>query len=79
MSLSKYLLILQRLDGLIRTRATGSPSALAKRFNVSTRMIHYYINDLKELGADVEYDYTKRSYYYQTEFHILGKPKRMEA
>jgi len=37
---------LERLDALIRRRGTGSPAELARRFKVSARTLHNYVNDI---------------------------------
>jgi transcriptional antiterminator len=66
MKLIAQLQNLDRLDGLIRRKATGSSVQLAARFGCSRRTIHNYLKMLEELGAEVVYCKKRRSYYYET-------------
>jgi hypothetical protein len=63
--------LIDRLDGLIRRKATGKPSELARRLNVCERKVYQLIEMLKDLGAPVEYSSERESYYYaaEVEFH----------
>lgn len=63
MALDKYF-NLERLDYLIQRKATGTPESLARRFNVSPRTIYNYINELKNLGATIDYDHRLQTYFY---------------
>lgn len=73
MSCIKYLERLKRIDRLIRSRATGSPSELASKLELSERSIFGYLNDLKALGAPILWSTTHQSYIYTegTEFGIF--------
>lgn len=55
---------IQRLDQLIRIKATGSPSNLAMKLEVSERCIYNYINLMKDLGAPIKFCRYRKSYYY---------------
>jgi predicted DNA-binding transcriptional regulator YafY len=55
---------LERLDFLIRKKATGTPSELSKKMGVSERAIYKYLKFLKSLGAEVKYSKQRQSYYY---------------
>ncbi len=55
---------LEYLDSLIRISATGNPRTLAKKLNISLRATYDYINMLKSLGAPINYDRYKETYYY---------------
>ncbi|MFA8298682.1 MAG: HTH domain-containing protein [Hyphomicrobiales bacterium] len=59
--------ILKRIDQLIRLRATGTPSELANKINVSERCIYNYLNFMKELGCPISYSHSIKSYYYEYE------------
>lgn len=59
--------LIDRLDGLIRRKATGKPSELARRLNVCERKVYQLIDTLRNLGAPVEYCPHRESYYYTTE------------
>ena len=51
MKLIAQLQHLDRLDSLIRRKATGSSAHLAARFGCSRRSIYNYLKTLKELEA----------------------------
>lgn len=70
-----YLSVLSRLDHLIRTRATGTSGDLAKKFNVSKRMIYHYLNELRAMGAEISYDHKKRHYHYTNRFSMFNALK----
>lgn len=61
---------LNRLHGLIKREATGSPNSLARRFNVSKATIIRYIQSLKEMDAPIEYSRDKCCYYYKHDFDL---------
>jgi biotin operon repressor len=66
MKLIAQLQHLDRLDRLIRRKATGCSDQLAARFGCSRRTIYNYLKTLQELGAKVSYCDQRRSYYYET-------------
>ncbi|MEQ1746799.1 MAG: hypothetical protein ABMA02_15305 [Saprospiraceae bacterium] len=57
--------LLQRLDHLIRTRATGTPCDLADRLGTSKRDVCRIIADLREQGFPIGYDREGGTYYYK--------------
>jgi hypothetical protein len=63
----EMLELIDRLDGLIRRKATGKPSELARRLNVCERKTYQLIDILRNLGAPVEYCRHRESYYYTTD------------
>jgi len=66
MKLIEQLQQLDRLDRLIDRSATGSPSALSRRFNVSERQVYRLIDTLRYLGGDIKYSRERQTYYYQS-------------
>ena len=57
---------IERMDLLIRTNATGSPTDFALRMGMSTRTLFNYINFMKtQLRAPIEYSTTLQSYFYK--------------
>ncbi len=62
--MKKYIQRLKNIDSLIQTQSTGSPKELAKKMNMSERMIYRYLHNLRGLGAPISYNYEKRSYMY---------------
>ncbi|REA60324.1 hypothetical protein DSL64_14505 [Dyadobacter luteus] len=67
MDLAKYFDRLQRLHRLISKKATGSPSELANKLNLSERAIFEYIRMMRELGGPIAFCPVRRSYYYERE------------
>lgn len=55
---------LERLDYLIRSRATGTPQELAERLEISERRLYDILNEMRDLGAPIKYSKTLRTYYY---------------
>jgi len=60
----RYFDRLQTIDYLIRIKGTGKPAQLAKRLRISERTLYEFLKMMKELGAPIEYDRYKESYYY---------------
>lgn len=58
---------LERLDQLIRLKATGSPKDLAQRMDVSERTIYNLMDNLRTFGAEVGYCRNRESYYYEND------------
>jgi len=56
---------LERVDQLIRMKATGSPKDLAQRLSLSERSIYDLINQMKSLGAPIIYNSLRGSYEYE--------------
>lgn len=67
MKLLKQLCLLDRLDQLIRMKATGTPSQLANRLDVSERTVYNLIGHLKSLGAEIAYSRDRMSFIYENE------------
>ncbi len=63
--------LIERIDQLIRLRATGNPKQLAERFEVSESSIYRMIETIKDLGAPVEYSISSQSYVYTWEVNFL--------
>ena len=55
---------LDRLDALIRRKATGSREELAERLGVSVRTVTNLKQELEDLGAEICYDRERGSYVY---------------
>ncbi|MGD1842800.1 MAG: hypothetical protein ACFB0B_18165 [Thermonemataceae bacterium] len=58
---------LDRLDGLIRMKATGRPAVLAARLDISESTLYEFINLMKDLGAPIKWDAYRSSYVYEPE------------
>lgn len=70
---------LERIDRLIQTKATGTPTKLASRIGISERCVYKYLNLMKDFGAPIKFDNGRQSYYYDEEgyFKISFRFKRM--
>jgi predicted DNA-binding transcriptional regulator YafY len=67
MKIDKLQRKLERIDQLIRLKATGTPREFAKKLNISKSTVYEYLKDLKEIGADVIYDKNRNSFIYKEE------------
>ena len=65
MTFLEKIQIIERIDQLIRMKATGSPNELAERLNVSKRCVFYILNIMKNMDAPIVYCNNRRSYYYE--------------
>jgi HTH domain len=65
MNLFEGNLLLERLDSLIRRRATGCIKQLANRLDVSERTAERLIADLRDQGLPICYDRGNNTYYYE--------------
>ena len=70
---------LEQLDNLIRLKATGDPKTLARKLNISLRAVYDYINVLKSLGAPINYNRHKGTYYYDEQGHFHFKFIKTDA
>jgi len=77
MAITTYLERLQRIDQLIRLKATGTPRELANKLGVSKRTVYEYIQTLKDMDAPICYCKVSRSYVYEEpgRFEINFKKK----
>lgn len=58
---------IKHIDALIQENKTGTPADLAKAIGVSERTIHRTIKRMRILGAPINYNYLKKTYYYKEE------------
>lgn len=85
MSFLKYLHRLQRIDDLIRRKATGNPKEFANKVNLCRSALMKYIREMKELGAPIAYCKHRESYYYEEEkelftgFKLHRLPEKKES
>ncbi|WP_173074120.1 HTH domain-containing protein [Tenuifilum thalassicum] len=64
---------LERIDRLIRLKATGSPKELADKLGVSERHVYRIINQLKEIDCPIYFDKDRCSYCYRDEGKLIFK------
>ncbi len=60
----KQIELIQRIDQLIRLKATGTAIELASKLGISRAKLYRVIDTMKELNAPVEYDFTSQSFVY---------------
>lgn len=70
MTFSEQLRIIVRLHQLIKRKGTGTPERLAFRLNLSRASTFRYINEMKSLGAPIQYCRFKQTYYYERQFEL---------
>jgi len=77
----KKIQLIERIDQLIKLKATGSARELASRINLSKSTVYEILELMKMMGAEIEYDSERRSYFYSREktlsigFIEMGKVK----
>lgn len=71
---------IERVDALIRRKATGSLSELATRLGISERYVYILIKLMKNLGGPIYFDNDCNSYCYEEKvtfsvgFELINKP-----
>lgn len=53
------------IDGLIQSECTGDAQQLATQLGIARSTLFKYLNDMKELGAPIEYSRQRRTFYYR--------------
>jgi len=51
----KQIALIERIDQLIRLKATGTPRTIARRLDLSESSFYRLIDTIKEMGAPVEF------------------------
>lgn len=67
MSLIKYIDRIERIDWLIKLKATGTPKVFSKKLNISESILYETIALMKEYGAPIYYNKFLQSYCYEDE------------
>jgi hypothetical protein len=67
MKIFDHIQLLQRIDQLIRLKATGTPQTLGNKLELSERQARRVIDDMKDLGLPISYCKKRQSYYYESE------------
>jgi hypothetical protein len=63
--------LIERIDQLIRLKATGTPKVFANRLNISEASLYRLIDTVKEMGAPVEFSIRHQSYVYAKEVNFM--------
>lgn len=62
---------LAELDRLLHKGCTGDSKHLARQIGVSRSTLFNLFEELKNIGAEIDYDSKNRTYYYKKEIKIL--------
>jgi hypothetical protein len=64
-SFFEKLNLIERVDQLIRLKATGTADDLAKKLGISRRNVYLIIDVMKSMDAPILYDIYKKIFYYE--------------
>jgi hypothetical protein len=64
---------LYRVHRLIQQEATGTPDEFAELFHIKRRQLFYLLCELREYGAEIEYNTADCTYYYTHDFDFFRK------
>ena len=60
-----------QLHELIKNSQTGTPNQLAKKLEISSRSLHYYIVFMKtKMNVVIEYNKKEETYFYGTKCNL---------
>ena len=65
MTFLEKLQLIERVDQLIRMKATGSANDLARKLGVSRRYVYMIIDLMKTMDAPIQYDIYRKTFYYE--------------
>lgn len=58
--------LIERIDDLIRRKATGSARDLASRLGIGKSTVYEVLEIMKMMGAEIEYSNNRKSYFYNS-------------
>ena len=61
----KFIERFNRIDELIALKATGNPAQFAEKLDISESTLYDFLKVLKDLGAPIEYDQDRCTYFYK--------------
>ena len=70
MRILDYMERLQTLTRLLKKEHTGSLTQMARNMGVHRLTVYNYMNELRAMGAEIEYDKKKNTYYLKKSFNI---------
>ena len=56
--------VIERIDQLIKLKATGSARDLASKTNLSKSTVYQILDTMKMMGAEIDYCTNRKSYFY---------------
>jgi biotin operon repressor len=60
-----------RIDALIYQKATGTPEEFASKLGIHRSTLFQSLQEMREMGVDIRYSYTRQSYYYADDRRII--------
>jgi predicted DNA-binding transcriptional regulator YafY len=76
MSIVKYLNRACQIHELIKQQKTGSLREFAKRLKISKSQLYENIQELKSLGAPIEYCRNRKTFYYSEQIVFYAGYKK---
>jgi predicted DNA-binding transcriptional regulator YafY len=70
MKIFEQLERIKHIHRLIELQTTGTPNEFAKKIHISRRQLYYIIDDLKIMGAPIQYDAKSKTFYYTDKCEI---------
>ena len=70
MGIIEKTLKLESVHNAIKNKITGTPKQIAKKLEISRACLYNYIDDLKSIGAEVEYNRSSQHFFYKNEFNL---------
>ncbi|MFD2288966.1 helix-turn-helix domain-containing protein [Pedobacter petrophilus] len=70
MKLLEYIDRIRIIHKLIKESHTGVPENFAKRLSISTSRLYVVLDELKLMGAPIEYSRQLQTYYYTQAFEV---------
>ena len=70
MNLLQKIRQIERVDQLIRLKATGTPKDFAKRLNVSKSTLYNILEFIKNQGVEIYYCPNRQSFCYKTDVYF---------
>lgn len=65
-----YIEKLRTLTLLLKNENTGSLAQIGKRMEIDRYTVYNYMNELRAMGAEIEYDRKRNTYYLNNTFDI---------
>ena len=78
MSIKEINRTIEWIDQEIREQQTGTPDQLAGKLKMSVRLLYYYLDMMKLLGAPIEYSQDTNTFIYLRSGHFYQGYKWIE-
>jgi len=61
------------MDSLISMMSTGTPEEFAEKLGIRRSTLFLSLQEMREMGVDIKYSFTRQSYYYSDNRRIKIK------